>query len=155
MPSAEYDETNWKLWNRLNPHLDEVIAAGNALKIESQPLGRICAELGLWLSYQARYIEAEQLMRRALAIYEKSYGPEHPNVSTVLNGLALLLKATKRLAEAEPLMRRALAIDEKSLGPEHPSVATDLSNLAQERRGRGSFIWGGASRVFVLGRHCV
>jgi len=31
----------------------------------------------------------------------------------------------------------------------------DLSNLTQEGRGRGAFIWGGASRVFLLGRHCV
>ena len=37
-------------------------------------------------------------MRRALAIDEQSYGPDHPNVATDLNNLALLLKATNRLA---------------------------------------------------------
>jgi hypothetical protein len=67
-----------------------------------------------------RLAEAEPLMRRALAITEKSYGPEH---AAALNNLAALLKDTNRLAEAESLMRRALAIDEKSLGPEHPDVA--------------------------------
>ena len=75
--------------------------------------------------------EAEPLMRRALSIDEKSFGPEHPNVAIRLNNLAQLLQDTNRLAEAEPLMRRALAIDEKSLGPEHPNVARDLNNLAQ------------------------
>ena len=70
------------------------------------------------------------MKRRALAIDEKSYGPEHPNVATDLNNLAQLLKATNRLEQAEPLMRRALAIDEKSYGPEHPNVAIDLNNLA-------------------------
>ena len=49
-------------------------------------------------------------MRRALAIDEKSYGPEHPNVARDLNNLALLLQATNRLGEAEPLMKRALVI---------------------------------------------
>ena len=78
-----------------------------------------------------RLEEAEPLMRRALAIDEKSYGPEHPNVAIRLNNLAQLLQATNRLEEAEPLMRRALAIDEKSYGPEHPDVARDLNNLAQ------------------------
>ena len=63
-------------------------------------------------------------MRRALAIDEKSFGPDHPNVARDLNNLAQLLQATNRLAEAEPLMRRALAIDEKSFGPDHPNVAT-------------------------------
>ena len=75
--------------------------------------------------------EAEPLMRRALAIDEKSYGPEHPDVARDLNNLAQLLQDTNRLGEAEPLMRRALAIDEKSYGPEHPAVARDLNNLAQ------------------------
>ncbi len=70
------------------------------------------------------------MFRRALAIGEKTYGPEHPNVATSLNNLANLLRATNRLAEAEPMFRRALAIDEKSYGPEHPNVALDLMNLA-------------------------
>ena len=56
-------------------------------------------------------------MRRALAIDEKSYGPDHPNVAIRLNNLAMLLQDTNRLAEAEPLMRRALAIDETELRP--------------------------------------
>ena len=70
--------------------------------------------------------EVEPLLRRALAIDEKSYGSDHPEVATDLNNLAGLL----RPSEAEPLFRRALAIDEKSYGPDHPEVATDLNNLA-------------------------
>ena len=81
-----------------------------------------------------RLAEAEPLYRRALAIDEKSFGPEHPNVATALNNLAELLQDTNRLAEAEPLYRRALAIDEKSLGPEHPTVAT-----APQQPGRSCF----------------
>ena len=57
------------------------------------------------------------------AIFEKSFGPDHTNVATVLGNLAQLLQDTNRLSEAEPLMRRALAIDEKSFGPDHPNVA--------------------------------
>ena len=37
-------------------------------------------------------------MRRALAIDEKSFGPEHPNVASDLNNLAGLLQATNRLS---------------------------------------------------------
>jgi tetratricopeptide (TPR) repeat protein len=74
--------------------------------------------------------EAEPLFRRALAIVERSYGPDHPTVAIRLNTLAELLQATNRLAEAEPLYRRALAIDEQSYGPDHPEVAIDLNALA-------------------------
>jgi tetratricopeptide (TPR) repeat protein len=59
------------------------------------------------------------LLRRALAIDEKSFGPEHPTAAIYLNNLAQLLNATKRFEEAEPLLRRALAIDEKHFGPDH------------------------------------
>ena len=75
--------------------------------------------------------EAEPLMRRALEIGEKSFGPDHPKVAIRLNNLASLLQSTNRLSEAEPLIRRALEIDEKSFGPDHPDVAIDLNNLAQ------------------------
>ena len=57
-------------------------------------------------------------MRRALAIDEKSFGPDHPKVAIRLNNLALLLRVTNRLAEAEPLVRRALKI-EAIFGAEH------------------------------------
>jgi tetratricopeptide (TPR) repeat protein len=77
-----------------------------------------------------RLSEAEPLYRRALAIAEESYGPDHPTVAIRLNNLAGLLRATNRLSEAEPLYRRALAIGEKSYGPGHPYVAIDLWGLA-------------------------
>jgi len=94
------------------------------------PAVRLMSCLAGYLETRAAYQEAEPLMRRALAIDEQSYGPEHPNVAIRLNNLAHLLQATNRLSEAEPLMRRALAIDEHSYGPDHPYVAGDLNNLA-------------------------
>jgi hypothetical protein len=78
-----------------------------------------------------RLAEAEPLMRRSLAIDEKSYGPEHPNVAIRLNNLALLLKATSRLAEAEPLMRRHLVIFLKFTrytGHSHPNLQAGFKN---------------------------
>ena len=40
---------------------------------------------------QGRYDEAEPLYKRALAITEKALGPEHPDMATSLNNLALLV----------------------------------------------------------------
>ncbi len=87
--------------------------------------------LALLLSATNRLAEAEPLYRRALAIDEASYGPDHPKVALRLNNLAELLQCSNRLAEAEPLFRRALAIDEASYGPNHPRVAVDLNNLSE------------------------
>ena len=86
--------------------------------------------LGFFLDGAALYKEAEPLHERALAIREKSFGPDHPDVATSCNNLALLYRATNRYAEAESLYERALAIREKSFGPDHPAVATSCNNLA-------------------------
>jgi hypothetical protein len=71
--------------------------------------------------------EAEPLMRRALAIDEQSYGPDHPDVAIHLNNLARLLQATNRLGEAEPLMARAVGVlsrFQRSTGHEHAHLRT-------------------------------
>ena len=86
----------------------------------------------------AAYSEALLLLERALAISEKTLGPEHLSTATTLNALALSLKAVGDLAGARTCYERSLAIIEKALGPEHPDVATSLSNLAELLRGQGN-----------------
>ncbi|HEV8712432.1 MAG TPA: tetratricopeptide repeat protein [Candidatus Binatia bacterium] len=85
------------------------------------------------------YSEAEPLYLRALTIWEKALGPEHPNVATSLNNLALLYRIQGQYAKAEPLLQRALTIREKALGPEHPAVAQSLNNLAGLYRDQGQY----------------
>jgi hypothetical protein len=78
--------------------------------------------------------EAEPLMQRVVAIFEKSLGADHPNVATALNNLAQLLKATNRLGEAEPLMRRHLEIFLKfgvATGHQHPHLEAAVGNHAR------------------------
>ncbi len=130
VPFDADDVRTWPVLDPLRPHL--LAAIGHAEKrVIPHPTARLQAQLGLQLLHKALYRDAEPLMRRALAIDEKSFGPEDSEVATNLNNLAQLLRATNRLAEAEPLIRRALAIGEESLGPEHPKVAIRLNNLAQ------------------------
>jgi hypothetical protein len=78
-----------------------------------------------------RLDEAEPLMRRALAIDEKSYGPEHPDVARDLNNLASLLYVTNRLNEVGQLMRRMVEIllnSTRATGHQHPKQQLALGN---------------------------
>ena len=88
-----------------------------------------------WRSYlvqtSSRYDEAEQLLRRALAIHETSLGPSHAVVANTLSSLAQLLQATNRYGEAEPLQRRALTIKGNYFGTQHLIVAVSLHGLAR------------------------
>jgi CHAT domain-containing protein/Tfp pilus assembly protein PilF len=82
------------------------------------------------LSQQGKYLEAIPLAQQALALYQKTRGPNHPYVAIALSNLAALYGNLGRYPDAEPLYQQALAIEEKALGPDHPDVATELNNLA-------------------------
>ena len=89
--------------------------------------------------YQAgKYADAILIARQALQLVEQKFGPDHPNVGTTLNNLALLYHAQGRYAEAKPLYKRTIIIVEKALGPDHPNVGAMLNNLAglYESQGR-------------------
>ncbi len=130
--AAPYDADDvrtWNKWTPLAPHADAVSRFADAEGV-AEPTGRLMNQLGLYRMARGQFDEAERLHRRALAIDEASYGPDHTIVALRLNNLASLLQETNRLGEAEPLFRRALAIDEAFYGPDHPNVARDLNNLA-------------------------
>jgi tetratricopeptide (TPR) repeat protein len=78
-----------------------------------------------------RYEESEPIYRRALVIFEKSYGPEHYEVAATLHNLAALLAARGQYEDAERSYRRALAIKEELLGTSNPDVALTRNNLAR------------------------
>jgi tetratricopeptide (TPR) repeat protein len=147
------DPQDLRTWPRLDPlapHARVIVKYADTADI-TEPTARLMFQLGLLRNAQAQYAQAEPFIRRALAIFEKSLAPDHPNVARALNSLAILLRETNRLAEAEPLFRRALAIDEKRAGPDHPDVATRLSlalaNFEQVHWLRGTLNMGSFSTI--------
>ena len=62
--------------------------------------------LGLASVYvrQGRFTDAESLFKRALAIYEKALGPDHPWIANCLVGLATIYTRQGRYHEAELLL---------------------------------------------------
>jgi tetratricopeptide (TPR) repeat protein len=57
----------------------------------------------IYLSEHASHNIAELLFQRTLRIREQSLGPEHPDVASSLNGLAVLYYHQGKYAEAEPV----------------------------------------------------
>ena len=89
---------------------------------------------------QGKWVEAEPLYQRTVAIQENLLGLEHPDVADNLNNLAIVYKAQGKYSEAEPLYKRALAIREKANGPDHPDVAESLDNLAMVYKTEGNYV---------------
>ncbi|MEL7036262.1 MAG: tetratricopeptide repeat-containing protein, partial [Cyanobacteria bacterium J06592_8] len=91
------------------------------------------------LYQQGKYNEAITIAERVLEMIKKLLGPEHPDVATSLNNLALLYSSQGRYEEAEPLYQQALEMYKKLLGPEHPNVALSLNNLAELYSSQGRY----------------
>jgi tetratricopeptide (TPR) repeat protein len=66
---------------------------------------------------QDRYAEAEPLLKRSLAAFEKALGPNHPEVAAVRHNLAALYEDQGRYADAEALYKKSMANREKAGGP--------------------------------------
>ena len=76
-----------------------------------------------------RYDESEAIHRRALAVFEESFGPIHCEVAATLHNLAAVLVARGNYGEAEGYYRRALSIKERLLRADSPDVALTRSSL--------------------------
>ena len=98
-----------------------------------------CNRLGMALWRLNRFDEAEEVYKRAIAIFERLHGPEHHNVAACLSNLAVLYMRQGRYAEAEPFYERERSIELRELGPDHPEYATSLNNLGILYRNQGRY----------------
>ena len=84
------------------------------------------------LLYQqlGRFEEAEEFYKKALEIFEKISGKDHPLTAATYNNLALLYQQLGRFNEAEAFFKKALEIREDKLGKDHPLTAAIYHYLA-------------------------
>ncbi len=129
--------TSWPRCASLTPHLLSVCETEVVNAAASAECADLLNRAGEYFFYRGAYLEARPRYERALAIYEKVLGPEHPDTALSLNNLGGLLYAQDNLTGSRPLYERALAIREKVLGPEHPDTATSLNSLASLLQAQG------------------
>ncbi|HEY9870860.1 MAG TPA: tetratricopeptide repeat protein [Candidatus Obscuribacterales bacterium] len=101
---------------------------------EDSRLPKALHNLAMVLSSEGKLSEAEELIRRALAIREQVSGRESEDVAVSLNNLAILLYEQHRYAEAEEALRRVLSIDARILPDDHKERRLSLDNYAKVLR---------------------
>ncbi|MBS1123919.1 MAG: hypothetical protein H6Q90_6147 [Deltaproteobacteria bacterium] len=111
--------------------------AEHAVELTARASGRDSPKLIIPLAHLADatmqlegHSAAEPHYRRALAITEAAYGPEHPYVAMILTGMASYgADASKAdIARARATLERALAIHERN-NPEDPALVITLCSL--------------------------
>ena len=78
-----------------------------------------------------RPAEAETLLRQAIGIKQRLFGPDHIEMSALYGNLARTLAKQGRGQEARPLVDRALSIAKAGYGPNHARTARVYMNLAR------------------------
>ena len=78
---------------------------------------------------QGKYVEAEQLAQKALAIYSTSHGIDHPAMADNFNSLALIQYEQGKFEAAEEGYKKSLEIAEAAYGGNHSRVSDCLADL--------------------------
>lgn len=112
-------------------HLRAIDVWENDKKVGSDYLdiGPALEELGAIYQARGNYVRAKEVFLRALSIFEKNLGLNHPNVARVLNHLANVYSDEGDYRTALPLYQRALTISDTGNGPSNPFAAEVLGNL--------------------------
>jgi tetratricopeptide (TPR) repeat protein len=126
---------SWRSCAALSPHLPAAASETTTPEQWSDLLDRV----GVFIFELRAYARAASLLHEALAIRERTLGPEHPDVARTLGALARLHHARGEHAEAGALHKRALAIYEKAFGAEHPDTIMGLNSLAGLLQDQGDY----------------
>jgi tetratricopeptide (TPR) repeat protein len=128
-PFDSDDVRTWHQSSRLLPHALAAATHAESREVAPEVTQDILNQTGLYLHGRAEFAEAKVLFERALSLAEEAYGPNYPEVATIVNNLGSVLQDLGDLQGAKELFERALKIDEEAYGPVHPEVATIVNNL--------------------------
>ena len=92
--------------------------------------------VGMMLMKLGKYDEALEEHEKALALWERSLGPDHPRAGEALNNIGEVFRVEHMFVRAEQYYLRVLALDEKG-GDENGSyLAADHINLGDAYLGQ-------------------
>jgi tetratricopeptide (TPR) repeat protein len=121
----------------VSPHIAAVTERSKATGQEEK--ARLYHFLGYGYRNLARYSDALKWHRKALAIFEKVLGKDHPGTAVSYDNIALVYHRQGDYPEALKWLQKALAIQEKVLGKEHPDTASSGNNIAFVYASQGNY----------------
>jgi CHAT domain-containing protein/Tfp pilus assembly protein PilF len=138
--ASEADMLHWRVYElqKAGKYSDAVPLAIQSLdlreKVDPNNLhtAESLQELVTLYNRMGDYAKAEPLCKRALQIYEKALGPEHPVATQCLDNLATIYQEMGDYAKAEPLFQRALKLVTESAERDALSNKVELKGFGPE-----------------------
>jgi Protein of unknown function (DUF2914)/Tetratricopeptide repeat len=88
-------------------------------------------------AHRGDFAAAEEALRLAVELQERTLGASSPEVASTLNNLGIVYERLNRPAEAESCYRKSFAIATAAFAPDHPLVETSATNLREFCDARG------------------
>jgi tetratricopeptide (TPR) repeat protein/transcriptional regulator with XRE-family HTH domain len=147
-----HDSTAWAASQRCWPQALVGIALIEHWSMMSAEAAQLLKHAGVYLQRgRGDYPQAERLFKKAIVMYRRVLGAEHPELASCLNKLAVLYRFEEKLAQAERLHLRALAIREQTLDPMDPVLAESYNNLSVLYMDMGQSKWEQAEQLCLRG----
>ena len=139
------DPHSWPLCAQLTPHL---LARRDARSDDASDFtdwAELLDRAGSYFHGRAAHSQAAQLFRDALAICEKTLGPEHPDTATSLNNLAVLLPGPGRLCSGAAALRARAGDPRKGARPRASRYGDEPQQPRHPAPGPGRLCGGAAT----------
>jgi len=88
-------------------------------------------------AHRGDFAAAEEALRLAVELQERTLGASSPDVASTLNNLGIVYERLNRPAEAEACYRKSFAIAKAAFAGDHPLVETSATNLREFCDARG------------------
>jgi CHAT domain-containing protein/tetratricopeptide (TPR) repeat protein len=128
-----------------------LVLSGGSLALAEDNLDTL-GSMALVAYRLGKYTEAAAITEKAVALGERTLGPEHPDTLQNINNLGHIYKKLGRFGEAEPLLKRAITGWEQMFGLNHPDTLSGLNNLAALYNDQGRYSEAEPLYKRVLGR---
>ena len=132
------DPEQWPMAVRLLSHGQALLDHVQATQLTSPAAATLLTKIGNYFWGRVRDLRrAGALHEQALAMCQRLYEGDHPDVAISLGNLAVDLRALGEPGRARELDVQALAMFQRLYEGDHPDVAMSLSNLALDLRTLG------------------
>lgn len=104
----EVDYTSWSTCQRYFPHAQVCAALIDRWNLTLMEAVRLLSRIAMYVYQRGQYEESEQLSEKLLAVHERTFGTEDPDIIVIFNNIAGLYRARGRYDHAEQLYLLAL-----------------------------------------------
>jgi tetratricopeptide (TPR) repeat protein len=128
----------WSRSAQLLPHVQTLLHHAHTVKVTSPAMANLLSRTANYLWGRKLDLRlAHELHEDALAMRQRLYNGDHPDVANSLNNVALILSTLGKYGRARDLHEQALAMRRRLYGGDHLHVASSCMNLAIDLRRLG------------------